>query len=203
MFKKLTFVFTFLVFTSLNLYAQESCGCSTSACSASQTCPAGKSAVCVCSASGCSSSCVTEPPINDARAESISGVLSSAYGLNFQFQPTNKNYELSSAKISGLPIWELLEELSRNGEITINGQNLDFWKNMNKTLLGGGEFKICSGGASVQRILGVISFVSGKQFKITSGNAEAIIKGRIEGNNLTEVLNSLQKNGEVTVAEID
>lgn len=204
MFKKLAFVLTFLVFTSLNLYAQESCSCSTSSCSASQSCPAGKSAVCVCSATGCSSSCSGgAEQLPDGGPQSISSALSSDVALNFQFEPTNKNFTLTSSKISGIPTWDLLEELSQNGKLTINGQNLDFWKDMNKTLLNGGEFRICSGGASVQRILGVISFVSGKKYTITSGNAEAVIKGRIEGNSLPEVLKSLQEKGEVTVAEID
>jgi hypothetical protein len=212
MIKKLLFVLTIMVFTSLYSYAQESCTCSSTAggCSASQTCPAGKSAVCTCSLTGCSSFCQREEPILDrvsitklgtATTGEIGGILSSISGMNVRFKPTIKGFRLSEAKRSKTSHWDLLEELSRNGELTINGQKLGFWKGMQKTLLEGGEFKICTGGASVQRILSMVSFISGKNYSISSGDANARITGQIEGNNLTEILEDLQKVGGITVAK--
>lgn len=212
MIKKFLFVLTILVFTCIYSYAQESCSCSSTSggCSASQTCPAGKSAVCTCSLTGCSSSCsggelILErtgiAKLETAPIGEIGGILSSISGMNVQFKPTVKNFRLSQAKGSKSSLSGLLEELSRNGELTINGQKLDFWKGMKKTLLEGGEFKICSGGASVQRLLNMVSFISGKSYLITSGNANTQISGQIEGNNLTEILENIQKAGGITVTE--
>jgi hypothetical protein len=210
--KKVFFVLSILLFTSVYSYSQESCSCSSTGggCSASQTCPAGKSAVCTCSVTGCSSSCQSDEPILDfggttnletASVGEIGGIFSSISGMNVQFKPTNKNFRLFEATGSKSSLWSLLDDLSQNGELTINGQKLDFWKGMRKTLLEGGEFKICSGGSSVRRLLKIVSFISGKSYSITSGDANTQITGRIEGNNLTEVLENLQKAGGVTIAE--
>jgi hypothetical protein len=213
MVKKILFVLTILLFTSGYSYSQESCSCSSTegGCSASQSCPPGKSATCVCTSAGCSSSCskTTEEVLVDegvsrmanVKAGNIDNVLSYASGLNIKFTPANKNYKFSGLDISKTPSWVLLDELSQNGEVSINGQKVDFWKGVRKTLLEGGEFKLCSGGATANKVLNIVSFISGKRHLITSGDANAKITGQIEGNNLSEVLESLQKISGTTIAE--
>jgi hypothetical protein len=121
--------------------------------------------------------------------------------MNVRFVPATKNFRLSEAKGLKTSLWDKLEILSQNGELTINGQKLDFWKSQKTTLLEGGEFKICSGGASAQSILNMLSFISGKNLIITSGDPYSKITGQIEGNNLTELLESLQKISGVTVSQ--
>lgn len=213
MIRKLFFVLTILFFTSVHSYSQESCSCSSTAggCSASQSCPAGKSAVCSCSLTGCSSSCQSggevlpelegTAKLETAPTREIGSILSSISGMNVRFVPATKNFRLSEAKGLKNSLWDRLEVLSQNGELTINGHKLDFWKSQKTTLLEGGEFKICSGGASAQRILNMLSFISGKNHVITSGDAYSKITGQIEGNNLNELLESLQKISGITVAQ--
>lgn len=211
MFRKILFIFTVLTFTSVYSYSQESCACSSTGCTASQSCPAGKSAVCVCGGGSCGSSCsiTDELPNNnrsavkleDANAENIGGVLSSIYGVNVQFKSTVKDYKFSDSKGLNASSWNLLEELSQNGELSINNQKIDFWKGIRKTLLEGGDLKICFGGATPQKILNVVSFISGKKYSITSGDAESKITGQVTGNNLSEIIASLQKTGGVTISE--
>ena len=210
MFKKMFFVFVVMAFTSIYSYSQESCSCSSGNCSASQTCSEGK-AVCVCSAAGCSSSCsgnVTpegggESRLQNADVKDIGRISSAIFGKDIQFKPTVKSYKFagSNAKFTTESDWNTLEELSKNGELLINGHKLDFWRGIRKTLIEGGEFKICSGGATAQRIINEISFISGKKFSIISGDADREITGQIAGNNLSEVIESLRKVSGVTIAE--
>lgn len=211
MIKKL-FVVVFLVLVA-NFYAnaQGACSCTGSGCSASQTCPAGKPAVCVCSVTGCSSSCqsreiiqngIPESDLQTTKVDEFSRVLSSVFGKTIRFTPA-KDYK--SLKFGSKPItsnnWDVLENLSKNGDLSINGHKIEFWKNIRKTLLEGGEFKICVGDASALRVINEISFISGKRFSVLSGNTDKKITGQIAGNNLSEVIESFRKVSGVTITE--
>lgn len=211
MIKKLFLVLFLFVITSLYTNAQESCSCSGNGCSASQTCPAGKSAVCVCSASGCSSSCqsgvdlpdaIPESDLQNTKVDEFSRVLSSAFGKTIRFTPAKdyKSPNFGSKQITSNN-WEILENLSKNGKLTVNGHKIEFWKGIRKTLLEGGEFKICVGDASVLRVINEISFISGKRFTVLSGDVDKKLTGQIAGNNLYEVVESLRKVSGVTIAE--
>lgn len=212
MIRKIFFVLTILLFTSTYSYSQESCSCSSTAggCSASQSCPAGKSATCVCTSNGCSSSCSRgdvlpegggESRVTNTNAGNLDNVLSYVSGLNIKFTPTNKNYKFSGLDNFKSSSSDLLDELAQNGEVSINGQKADFWKGVRKTLLEGGEFRLCFGGATANKILNTVSFISGKRYLITSGDANREITGQIKGNNLSEVLESLQKISGTTIVE--
>jgi hypothetical protein len=203
---------------ALAAYAQSSCSCSVPAgCSASQSCPIGFIAVCTCNPSGCSSSCQKSSgggPIlpgdggrlaNTLRTtapEKIAGVLSRAYPLFVAFEPRqNFSFDLPDSKSTPLSDWDVLEYLNSNGILTINGQKLEFWQGVKDNFNNGGDLTICTGGATVDMVLRQLSFVSGKQFSVTTGDPQTIVSGAIHGHGLKDFLETLGKMGRVVITE--
>jgi hypothetical protein len=203
--KKIILVLAFFVFGTCASYAQSSCSCGVGngGCTASQTCPSGKIAVCVCSGTGCSSSCnseafemplenVIQTNIDLATGKNIGDVLSTAYGKNITFEPTSNNFKFAynSRDFKSKNHWSIFEYLSANGKLTINGHDVDFWKGVEETLIKGGEFSFCTSNASVRMLLNEITFLTGKRY-IISSPATNKISGAVRGNTLEELLLNL------------
>ncbi len=219
--KKMSFMilvlvlFIWIVIGTENVSAQSSCSCSNATCSASQTCASGFTAVCTCSATGCSSHCAREGGILDFSESSIASklqnesienigkVLSKNFGKFVTFKPTNSEFKFEYSNSNSLTAshWDILEYLVKNGNLKINGHDLEFWKGYRQTLLKGGEFKLCVGSAPAQMVLNEISFITGRKYSISSGNPQTKIQGEIKGNSLGEILNNLSKQGQITIVE--
>lgn len=209
-------LFAFGFFGAISNFAQSSCACSNSTCSASQGCPEGYIAVCTCSATGCSSVCNKEEPILDlidepaldARLRNESAInfgelLSRALGKTITFEPKDSKfrYEYSISNSVTKSHWEILEYLASNGTLKINNHDIEFWKGLRRTLLEGGEFKFCTGNAPVEMLVGEISFITGRQYSIVSSGARTNISGAVSGKSLNELLTSLGKMSQTTIVE--
>lgn len=214
--KKIIFTAAFLILGSLNLYAQESCGCSSAAggCSASQSCGAGYMAVCSCTSSGCVSYCqlraepvlqssVIVSKLQKARTTDFGNVLSSLFRKTIVFKPNSKDFRFAfpESELNNTSHWDVLEYLSRNAELTVNGQSIEFWKNIREGFLSGGEIKLCAGSATPQEFLNEISFITGKNFSIVSGNGKAKVIGSLSASSLEELLQNLSNVGKITIKE--
>jgi hypothetical protein len=200
---------------TISVSAQSSCSCSNSGCSASQSCPDGYIAVCTCSATGCSSSCnraqleielsenVLATKLQNESAKNIGSVLSKAFGKFVTFEPTNPGFRFEYSKSNSLTAshWDILEYLARNGSLKINGHDLEFWRGLRQTLLKGGEFTFCTGSALAQMILAEISFITGRKFRITSGDPKAKVSVAVRGFSLSEILEALSKSSQTTIVE--
>lgn len=209
-------VFTFGVWGVTDNFAQSSCSCSNSTCSASQSCPDGYIAVCSCAATGCSSVCNKEQPILDLVDENIldaklrnestknlGEVLSKTLGKTITFSPADSKfrYEYSSSNSVTGSHWEILEYLANNGTLKINNHDIEFWKGLRHTLLKGGEFTFCTGNAPVEMLVGEISFITGRQYSIISNGTKTNISGAVSGKSLDELLGSLGKMSRTTIVE--
>lgn len=200
---------------SAELLDASSCACSNSGCSASQSCPDGYIAVCTCSATGCSSSCsssgfvaeLSEKILSEnLRNESVKNfgkILSKAFGKVVTFEPTDTKFQFTYSGSDSLTAshWDILEYLAKNGNLKINGHNLDFWKGYRQTLLKGGEISFCTGNAPAELVLAEISFITGKKYSITSGNPKAKISGAIKGESLNEIILNLSRMAQITIVE--
>lgn len=212
-------IFVFVVFVSIfigtvNISAQSTCSCGTS-CSASQTCPDGYTAVCTCSASNCSSSCnrnqlefefsatVLDSKLREESVKNIGKVLSKAFGKIVTFEPNNSKFkfEYSASDSPAVSHWDILEYLDKNGTLKINGHDLEFLRNMQQTLLKGGEFSFCTGSASVEMILSEINFLTGKKYSTASGDPKTKITVPIKGFSSIEILENLSKASQTTIVE--
>jgi hypothetical protein len=129
--------------------------------------------------------------------------LTRSLGKTITFETPIKDFKFDypPSKIGTSSHWNVLETLASKGKLRINGHDLEFWTAQRDNLLGGGEITISTGSGTVQAVLNEISFVSGKRFSVTAGNAAAIITEPIKGNGLNELIQSLSKAGKVTIVE--
>lgn len=217
MFKKFLLVIGLLFVGTICAQAQSTCRCTLDDGShAAANCPAGYTAVCACSSTGCNSTCAklaaaASPGLQagtllsllrTTAAGGISETLSKFYGRSVVFEPAAKNFTFDHPPAkTGASHWDVLDLLAAKGKLTINGQSLEFWETMRNNLLRGGEHTISTGGGTVQTILNEISFISGKRFSITSGNAAALVTEPIKGKGLTELIENLSKAAKVTISE--
>jgi hypothetical protein len=144
--------------------------------------------------------------VSKLQKESVGNIgvyLSKTFGKIITFEPLNSKFkfEYLTSNVSTASHWEILEYLSKNGNLRINGHNLEFWQGLRQTLLKGGEFSFCTGSATSEMILGEISFITGKKYSIVSGNPNEKIQGEIKGNSLSEILENLSKSGKITIIE--
>lgn len=214
------FTMMFVAPTFTPTYAQPtSCSCSNTTCNASQTCPNGYIASCTCEATGCSSECkqgggggigpefpmenLVSQNLENTSPSSFGKILSDTYDKSITFEPRDKNFrfDFKFSKASEGSHWDIFEYLDQNGELKINGLDLEFWKNRRNTLINGGEFAFCSSSIPVNMVLREISFITGRRYEITSGDGNTKISGSVRGNILSEVLDSLSKAGSVTIVE--
>ena len=144
---------------------------------------------------------------NKLSGESIKNfgkALSKAYGKSITFEPTNPKFKFEYVESNSLTAsqWDVFEYLANNGDLKINNHDIEFWKGLRKTLLKGGEFSFCTSEAPAEMILAEISFIAGKKYSITSGDAKAKVSGAIKGNSLTEILENLSKASQTNITEV-
>jgi len=70
---------------------------------------------------------------------------------------------------------------------------------MRQTLLGGGQFQVCSTRADA--VLNELSFISGKTFTVAAGEAQAKLDAPIRGSGLPELLLNLSRAANIRIVE--
>lgn len=220
MLKRSFLIFGLLVISVISggaVQAQSTCKCEDSNGTAAASCPAGLVALCACSGASCNSRCVKPAPeapkrldlnslvmtLKNAAPGEIGSVLSRSLGKIVTFETSVKNFafDYPPSKVGASSHWDILEALAGKGNLSVSGHDIAFWKAQRDNLLRGGATTISTGGGTVQTVLNEISFVSGKRFSITSGNAAAAVTEPVKGNGLNELIQSLSKTGKVTIAE--
>lgn len=210
---KLILITCALLIANVGISAQDSCSCSNSVCSASQTCSGGKTAKCTCSATGCSSSCentelqleFTEPDFEKAvqagDRKAIRQYFAKTIGRTVDFVPTSSRSKVSyiRSKDGNASHWDALEFLEKNGDLKIDGHSLKFWTDIRDSFLNGGELTICTSRADVA--LREISFISGKRFSVISGDPKTKLDGEIRGEGVVGLLQSLKKAAKIEIVE--
>ncbi len=214
MLKKFLLSIGILFLISIGTEAQSTCSCSVPyGCSANQTCPAKYLAVCTCSPSGCSSECVKEGEgeldlvdanslvklLSQTQNDKIGPALSTAFGKHIVFVPADPGFVPNYRDLSLTSHWDVLEYLAKNGTLTINRRELDFWNGLREGLSSGTEFQICSGNASTRQILNQLSFLSGKRFQLTSADKELRSNDPVTGNGLSGLLENLSRTRNVSI----
>jgi len=195
---------------------KQECECSiVGHCSASQSCPDGYIAVCTCSATGCSSSCtkidgvmeLSEPTLEKMllgeSAANFGKVLSKAFKKIVTFKPFDPNlkFEFNAENTARSTHWDLLDYLAKNGDLKINGHDLDFWKGVRQNLMSGGGFKMCAGPVAARLIVDELSFLTGTRYSIISGDQNTKVTGPFEGSTISEITEKIGRQANVVIAE--
>jgi hypothetical protein len=177
-------------------------------CSASISCANG-GAMCSCTEGGCNSYCATgamgEFPdgktllgrLQAASENEISAILTKALGKKVSFTPYRENSKLDYA-IQPKSHWSILEYLSQNGDLKINGVDYSVWNTFRNTITAGkGNF--CVGNMTVERFVNEISFFSGKKYQVVSGNSNLKVDIPIKELTIDEVIETLQRQYQLSI----
>lgn len=177
-------------------------------CSANINCATG-SAMCSCTEGGCSSYCADgamgEFPdgktllgrLQAGGENEISVVLTKALGKRVSFSPYKDNSKLDYA-IQPESHWSVLEYLSQNGNLKINGVDYTVWKTLRKTVTTG-KVNFCVGNMTVERLVNEISFFSGKKYQVVSGNSNLKVDIAIKQLTIDEVIETLQRHYQLSI----
>jgi hypothetical protein len=214
---RLVLVLTVLLSGSTLILAQSSCSCESESCRASQSCPEGYLATCTCG-DYCSSQCKkanSELPemwfengsqsliktVMESDEKRISEDFSKNIGREVIFVKSPKIQRLAIDASSFKSYWDIAEFLANNGKITINRLPFEIWKGNRDTLLKGGEYKICANDLPAEMILDEINFLTGRNFRIVSGDPKSKAKVVVLGKGLKEVLDSLSASRNIIIQE--
>lgn len=96
--------------------------------------------------------------------------LASATGKEVEFLPYNSSQRFNFVLIDH-PLWELLLQLSQSGTLKIGGMDFEDLKKIHDMLVSGRKVSMCIHGASVESVASHLSFLSGIQLSIVSGDA--------------------------------
>lgn len=218
MFRVVALTLSLIFFASYNSIAQSTCSCSVGngGCSASQSCPEGYIASCTCAASGCGSVCIRQDgplpgggdnlsvsTLDNADVKTLTSVLSNSIGRTVSFVPfeVGFRFDISFTDRKAADAWTILENLSQKGELFVNGQKFDILRGYRKTLIEGGEFRICAPGMTVRALLGELSFLTGRKFDVIAGDPFSKVLGTVQGDSLASVLGDLERQTGVRIAK--
>jgi hypothetical protein len=211
-----------IVLISCSVFAQEKvqdnapgsggnrCSCTdpVTKCSANITCLVG-TPMCTCSSGGCTSYCSTGgggdfydgktllAKLLSVSETEIASVLTKSTGRTVKFTPYKENFKIYYTAVPETH-WEILEYLSQNGELTINGADYRMWKKIREIVLAD-KVNICLGNASVSSLVNELSFFTGRKYQIISGNPDAKVNIEIKEMTIEGIIESLQRNNQVVI----
>jgi len=135
--------------------------------------------------------------------KNIGTVLSKAFKKVVAFEPNDPDFkfEFSISKDSKGSHWDILEYLAKNGNLKINGHDLDFWNGVRQNLLSGGGFKLCAGPVPASLVVDELSFISGTRYSIVSGDPQTKVTGPFTGNSISDIINGIDEQGKVTIVQ--
>lgn len=212
----------FIILISCSVFAQEkvqdnapggggnSCSCAdpVSKCTAGISCLSGRP-TCVCTASGCTSYCSTGgggdfydgktllANLLSVSETEIANVLSKSTGRTIKFTPYKENFKMYYTLIPETH-WDILEYLSQNGELMIDGGDYRMWKKIREIVLSD-KLNICLGNATVASLINELSFFTGRKYQIISGNPNSKVNIEIKGMTIDGIIESLQRNNQVEI----
>jgi hypothetical protein len=104
----------------------------------------------------------------------LSDELSRITGKRIVVLPTKPN-ELINVDIKHASLWDMLETFSMRGLVTIEGEDFSKLQAVRKALAGGKKVSVCIKGASLGRVVGELSGLTGQPLRVTSGDEKALV----------------------------
>jgi hypothetical protein len=181
-----------------------SCNATDGSCSASVSCPGG--CIADCPSGGCYATCkkgtngeggggdiapILMMPINlelhGGGNRQLASEIARITGREFVFLPDNPN-EPVNLDVKDLPLWDVLEVLSRRGKVRIGGHDFSTLQIVRKALVNSERMSVCINNVSVQGVVEEFAGMSGLPIRVTSGDAESLVTLSVKGVTLEELL---------------
>lgn len=200
-----TLLVSLLTCNILGTPAFDNCSCNANdgSCSASVSCPGG--CIADCPSGGCYATCkkgtsggddgaiapILMMPINlELRGRSnkqLTSEIARITGREFVFVPDNPNDPVN-LDVKDLPLWDVLEVLSRRGKVRIGGHDFATLQIVRKALVNGERMAVCINNVSVRGVVEEFAGMSGLPIRVTSGDAEAVVTLSVKEVTLEELL---------------
>lgn len=198
----ITFVSLIFLHPTLNLTAPgptapepdpfESCACAADdgSCSVSGSCPRG--CLAYCPSGRCRVTCVgneagslfdTESLITlrvkNASSQKVAAELARLIGAEVTISPRRANTTFS-LDVKDESLWNVLDTLSSGGSIQIAHEDFAHLRGVRQAFLGGERMAVCFHNVTAQRLAGDLSFLTGRNVHVASGDPNALVdyKGR-------------------------
>lgn len=107
-------------------------------------------------------------------ARQLSAELTRITGRRISFLPARTDDPVN-LDVKDAPLWDVLEALSGSGRVQVEGEDFPALQPARRALAGGGKVSIGIKAASVARVMGELSGLSGKALRVTSGDENALV----------------------------
>ena len=125
--------------------------------------------------------------LRGSKGREVSAELARVTGEDVVFSPATPDTTVS-LDADNMPVWDVLETLSRSGRILISGVDFYNIKTVRRTLLNNEPISVCAHGMTVKRFVNELRFMTGLDVQITSGDANAVVNYNGRGVYLSDIL---------------
>lgn len=190
----------------------KSCSCTAddSSCSVSGYCRAG--CLAYCPPGNCRFTCVGEEyeetlnmsvPITlnlkRANSQQVAAALSRLTSTQVTFDP-RQSRETFDLNVKDKPLWDVLEELLSRGKIHIAKEDFGHLRSMRQSLLNGERIAVCFTNVTAERLATELSFLSGRDVYVASGEPELVVNYTGKGVTFEEIVTAVSQETGVVIA---
>lgn len=203
-------VLAFALTRSTSSAVRESCGCSApdGSCSASGSCTGKCTAQCP--SGGCNVSCSGFGFLGTEVSMQMRGGTSPKL-LNELARRTGKSMSYTAGRPEGpfnlsarrSSVWDLLELLSNNGTVTVEGEDFENLKTTRQAMMNGERLSLAVHGLTAAEYVAHLAALSGQRLYIKAGDANAMVNFNVENVTLEEILQKVSEETGVQIVNAD
>lgn len=122
-------------------------------------------------------------------------------GKQLVFFPRTPNL-LFNAQIKRSPFWTVLDLLSDQGAVQVNGQDFERIKQLRRILLSGDKIKLCVRNTPVATFVNDMTGLTGLPLRVTAGSPMSIVNIKIPQSTLDEMLFKISEQTGTKIQEV-
>jgi hypothetical protein len=134
----------------------------------------------------------------NANSQQLSSELTRVSGREIAFKAFASDDTLN-LDFKAVPLWNVLEVLSRMGTVQIDGQDFQQLQGLRRALLRGEKINVCFCDAPAGHLLHWLSFISGLPLHVSSGNAQARVTITLKEVTLGDIIHAVSTHTGVQV----
>lgn len=190
----------------------EPCGCTADdgSCSVSGYCPRG--CLAYCPSNNCRISCTgngyeevlnASLPITlqlrNANSRAVAAALARLTGAQVMFSPRQPD-AVFNLDFTDEPLWNVLDTLSAEGNVQIAKEDFGHLKGVRQSFLSGERIAVCFQNVTAKRLAADLSFLTGRDVHVASGDPEAPVYYKGRGVNFEEIVAAVSESAGVQIA---
>lgn len=134
--------------------------------------------------------------LKNANSRKVAAELGRLTGAPVTFNPRQPD-DTFNLDVKDKPLWEVLEELSSGGKIQIAKEDFGHLRGVRQSFLSGERISVCFHNVTAKRLAADLSFLSGRDVYVVSGNPKAIVDYTGKAVNFEEIVAQVSQSAEV------